>query len=261
MAKIKNKNWTYEFFIKGGKYFFPILNERWKYAQVEVKQILKILREFGIKKGKILEIACGNGRICTYLAKSGFEVYGIDFNPDYIKDAQMKAQKRNVKVNFICGDMRNLKDYIKEEFDVIINIFTSIGFYDKKTEQKIFKDVASLLKKNGIFLILDTISREWILNHFCTAIWHETGEYIILEKPLYDSFHSIMNNNWQVYRKEGKDLKLEAILPLELKIYSQNELTEMAEKAGLRLIKAYDTLMNLLPVRNDSRINMVFQKI
>ncbi len=247
--------------MKEGKYWFYLMNSFWKYAPSQVRQIFKILKEFGIKNGRVLEIACGNGRICTNLAKRGFDVCGIDINPDYIKDAKDKAMKHKVKVDYRCGDIRFLKKCIKGKFDVVLSIATSIGYYDKITDQKIFKDVAKLLKKKGLFLILNTRSREWLLSHFCARLWDDTEEYVILHQPEYDRFHSVISDNWQFYRKKGKDLKFEIELPMKLKVYSQNELVEMVEKTGLKFIKAYDSLMTLQPVRSDSQINLVFQKL
>jgi len=254
-------HWTKKFFIKEGDRWLFLMNQHWKYAPKQVRQIVTILKGLGIKKGKILELACGNGRICTNLAKRGFVVTGVDISPAYIKDAIIKAKKHKVKVNYLCGDIRYIDRYVHEKFDVILSIFTSIGFYGKKTDERIFKQSAKLLRKKGIFMILNTMSREWLLSHFCPSLYDDAGHYIILHKPEYDKFHSIMHERWLFYRKEGKDFKFEAELPINLKIYSQNELVEMVEKVGLKFVKAYDTLATLEPARHDSRINMVFQKV
>ncbi len=68
-----------------------------------------------------------------------------------------------------------------------------------------------------------------------SVLWNDTDKYVILHKPHYDRFHSILTDNYEIYRKEGKDLKLETISPPQLKIYSQNELTEMVEKKDYNL--------------------------
>ncbi|MEO0094854.1 MAG: class I SAM-dependent methyltransferase [candidate division WOR-3 bacterium] len=136
------------------------MDQNWQYAKAETKQILKIFKEFGIKKGKVLELCCGNGRICVHLAKKGFNVTRIDFSPDYIKDADAKAKEYKVKVHYVCDDIRRLNKIIEEKFDIILSIWTSIGFYTRKVDQKIIKMAANLLKKNGLFLILRIMSQE-----------------------------------------------------------------------------------------------------
>ncbi|MEO0205049.1 MAG: class I SAM-dependent methyltransferase [candidate division WOR-3 bacterium] len=93
----KLSHWTKDFFVKESKYWLYLMNQRWQHAKIEAKQIAKILKQFGIQNGKILEIACGNGRICTNLAKQGFDVSGIDLSQDYIDDARIKATKKSLK--------------------------------------------------------------------------------------------------------------------------------------------------------------------
>lgn len=53
------------------------------------------------KRGKALDIGCGNGRNSIYLAKQGFVVDGIDFSRTSIEWAYQKASEEGVSVNFI----------------------------------------------------------------------------------------------------------------------------------------------------------------
>ncbi|MEO0184873.1 MAG: hypothetical protein ABIL22_00015 [candidate division WOR-3 bacterium] len=70
----------------------------------------------------------------------------------------------------------------------------------------------------------------------------------------------MLSEKWQFYKKQARNLKFKIALPLRLKIFSQSEVVEMAENAGLKFLKAYDCLHTLAPIRADSSINMVFQK-
>ncbi|MEO0105758.1 MAG: hypothetical protein ABIL46_00325 [candidate division WOR-3 bacterium] len=99
------------------------------------------------------------------------------------------------------------------------------------------------------------------MNHFCPAIWEDVGKYIILQKPEYDHFHSKLNVNWKFYRKESKNLIFEIELPLKLRLYTQHELTEMAENAGRKFVRAYDSISTFEPTYPDININMVFKNI
>lgn len=53
------------------------------------------------KRGKVLDIGCGNGRNSIYLTKNGFEVEGIDFSKSSIEWARQNAAENAVNVNFI----------------------------------------------------------------------------------------------------------------------------------------------------------------
>ena len=73
-----------------------------------------------LPKGRVLDIAMGNGRNAVYLAKMGFKVEGVDFSAEAISQAREAANKAGVAIK---AEVANLeKDYrIPEEtYDVII---------------------------------------------------------------------------------------------------------------------------------------------
>ena len=254
------KHWTKNFFDSKGKLWLDVMNTNWARAGSTVKALIKILKKHGIKKGRILELGCGNGRICIYMANKGFDMTGIDISPLYISDAIKKMQKHKVKVNFINGDIRHLRRYIKQRFDVIPSIWTSLGYYDKKTDQKILSDSYKLLKKKGLLLILNTMSMDYLTNHYYPSPVDESKNYVILHKQKFDRHHGIMDSDWIFYRKTGRDLKYIDTINIKLRIYYINEMIEMAEKAGFRFIAAYDSILSLSPAKIDSPINLVFRK-
>ncbi len=59
----------------------------------------------------VLDIGCGTGQNCIWLAKKGFKVTGIDFSPTAIKMARENAEKNRVEISFFENDF--LKDKIK----------------------------------------------------------------------------------------------------------------------------------------------------
>ncbi len=255
------KHWTQEFFVKKGKLWLEVMNHLWYTGKREAENILKMLEEHGIKKGKVLEIGCGNGRICIPLAKKGFDVIGIDISPIYIEDAEKKARKHRVKARFITGDMRNLsKIFKKEKFNVVLNVWTAIGYYDKKTDEKIFKSVYKILKDKGLFLILNCASKEMLLYNFFPTSFRETEKYIILNESDYDFLRSIFKEKWIFYEKKGKDLKYIDEHEVKMRIYSHQELIEMVEKAGFRFLKAYRSINSVEPANKFSSINFAFRK-
>ena len=171
------------------------------------------------------------------------------------------ARASKVKASFICGDARRLKQLVRGKHDVVLSVWTSIGYYTKSVDMKLFKTVAQLLKKNGLFLILNTMSQEYLLNHYCTSLFNETDKYVVLHRDnSFDRFRSINKETWVFYEKNGKNLKYVDKLQVSLRIYSLAELVEMAEHAGLKFVEAYDSVRTLNPVRADSVINIVFGK-
>jgi SAM-dependent methyltransferase len=254
-------HWTEKFFLKKPELWLHFLDRGWRHSGIAVRGILKILKRHGVEHGKLLEIACGNGRICIPIAKKGYDVIGVDISALYIEDAKRHAIKNKVKVRFIRGDMRKLDRLVRGRFDAILSIWTSIGYHDKKTDEKLFRMVARHLRRNGLFLIFNTMSQEYLLNHYCGSMFNETDKYLVLHKDnRFDRYQSINEEKWVFYEKTGKDLKYVDELELKLRIYSLSEIVEMAEDSGLRFVEAYDNLKNLLPAGSDSVINIVLRK-
>ncbi len=174
---------------------------------------------------------------------------------------QKKSKKHRVRVRFIIGDMRKLfKIFKKEKFDVVLNVWTAIGYYDKKTDERIFKDVYKILKNKGLFLILNCASKEMFLYNFCFSHFKETPKYIILNESDFDFLRSIFREKWIFYEKEGKDLKYIDEHEIKMRIYSHQEIIEMVEKVGFKFLKAYRGINFLEPANKFSPINFVFAK-
>ena len=71
--------------------------------------------------GKVLDIACGEGRHALYLAQASasFDVLGIDRSPTAIKVASERAAQLGVRANFAIRDLE--KEFLPEEiFNTIV---------------------------------------------------------------------------------------------------------------------------------------------
>jgi SAM-dependent methyltransferase len=66
----------------------------------------------GIPEGPVLDLGCGTGTNVIYMAKQGRQAIGIDFVPQAIAKARLKAQKAGVsaQTGFIVGDVTRLKE-------------------------------------------------------------------------------------------------------------------------------------------------------
>ncbi|REL29204.1 class I SAM-dependent methyltransferase [Rhodohalobacter sp. SW132] len=101
---------------------------------------------------KILDVGCGRGRHSISLAERGYHVTGFDLSPQAIKKAQAIARKRNLRnVSFVVNDMRNP---LPDTFDAALNLFTTFGYFMVENQNiEVLKNVRTMLKKNGLFLI------------------------------------------------------------------------------------------------------------
>ncbi|MFA5297928.1 MAG: class I SAM-dependent methyltransferase [Lutibacter sp.] len=100
------------------------------------------------KNNLILDLACGRGRHSIYLNSLGFQVIGADLSKNSINYAK---QFETETLKFVEHDMRNP---FKNKFDVILNLFTSFGFFEDDAEDiAILQNIKDGLNPNGIAVI------------------------------------------------------------------------------------------------------------
>lgn len=136
----------------------------------EANNFLKHLsKELDLNLGsRVLDLACGKGRHSLALNKLGYNVLGVDLSEESILKA---SESENETLTFKVSDMRSLN--MVNEFDAVLNLFTSIGYFNTLDDnQKVFDSVYNSLKINGVFII-DFFNTNYVVNHL---ISHEVKE-------------------------------------------------------------------------------------
>jgi len=150
-------HWTEELFEEHPELFLKVLEERVAEARCEVDLLLRYLDEQGFKLQNVLDLNCGIGRHSVELGKRGIIVLGTDLSPRYIEIAKESAKTGGVedRVRFKIADMRRIGSAVSGErpFDGIINLFTSFGFYDDKTNANILRQCGNLVRPEGFFVL------------------------------------------------------------------------------------------------------------
>jgi SAM-dependent methyltransferase len=96
----------------------------WKKYAEETEQLVKLIRRHVPHAKTLLEVACGTGAHAQYLIEYGFEVEGLDLDPDLLKI----ANEKNPTTTFHLADMRNFD--LGKKFDVVVSLFSAIGYAD-----------------------------------------------------------------------------------------------------------------------------------
>jgi len=250
-----------KFFIDNARIFIKVMLHRWEQGLEEAKWIKKILENYGIYEGKILDLMCGIGRHAVYLAEAGYEVTGIDISPLFIDYAKKMADKMGVAhlTKFILGDVQYLTKYLstKDKFDAVINIWTSIGYYGEKGDLIMFKETRNVVREGALLIIGDTISKESLKDDFYPTTYVEFEDLLILHFAEYDLLSSTIRDLWRFYEKRGNDWIYVSSVKLKVRIYSLGEIVSLLKRAGWEVIEAYDSLIGLTPLKANSRINIV----
>jgi len=104
---------------------------------------------------KLLDLACGKGRHSIYFSKNNFITTGIDLSAQSIRYAE---QFENEFLSFFIHDMR--KPFRINYFDVVMNLFTSFGYFENEKDNFRTLQAAAMSLKPGGLLIIDFMNAE-----------------------------------------------------------------------------------------------------
>jgi len=198
------------------------------------------------KNSSILDLACGRGRYSLYLSNIGHKVTGIDISKENISEAK---KNESDKLNYILHDMRYP---LNQKFDLILNLFTSFGYYEKDTDNlSVIKSIKSNLETDGQ-AVIDFFNIDYILDNLVEKEEKniDKTKFIIhryLENDLLVKDISILLNN-KPYKFQEK-----------VKAYRMDDFLAMFKSCNLKLQEIYgDYKLNSFNKNSSNRLIMVF---
>src|SRR5215208_5974965 len=117
--------------------------------------------------GRVLELACGSGRVLVPLVRAGHRVVGLDASPHMLTRTREKLQSAGFgdagRVRLIQGDMRAFE--LDELFDLAVIAAKSFAYLvTRADQQRALAATAAHLRPGGL-LVLDLLhpSPTWLL--------------------------------------------------------------------------------------------------
>lgn len=227
--------------------------------------VLPLLRRLGVRRGaRVLDVPCGFGRHSILLAQRGYRVTGVDFGPQLLALARDQAQRKGAAVEFQRADMRRLR--FRAQFDLLLNLFTSFGYFGDAGDQRVLESFHRALKPGG-WLALHTINRDYIVRHYKPLDRVRLPGFRLEQRGWLDFTTSVIHTAWIVRwnnaaaarRLLGAKSKAPRSLKAaprcgwtHLRVYSCHELMGMLERAGFRRVQAFGGLRGQ-PVSFDRR--------
>jgi len=259
-------HWTEKLFVEDSELFRAAIEARFEKTPEEIDGLVGLFNEHDVPgEGLVLDLACGIGRISVPLAKLGYQVVGVDLSPSYIGFARDYAEREGVsdKTRFIVGDMREVETVLSEYpecFEIVINMWTSMGYWDEETDLSILRQCRSLTKPSGFFL-MHTVNRDSLVRRFQARDFSidEEGLVVLMDRTL-DLETSRMVNYWSYYRKEGEDLRFLNRMEINHRVYSLHELREQFSEAGWSVVEAYGGLDQRVLTTDTFSMVLVAQK-
>ena len=202
--------------------------------EVSDRQVATIAGLVPVHPGvRVLDCPCGFGRISNRLAGLGAEVVGIDTGERFLEI----ARRAGLPVDYRLGDMRELD--FDAEFDLIVNVFTSFGYYDDATDRTVLANFRRALKPGGRLLI-DLQNAHRILSITSTAggqsiAMIERGDDLLVDRNRYDSTSGRITTE-RISVRGGKVRRY----PFSVRLFAPAELISWLQNAGFGEVGIFD---------------------
>jgi SAM-dependent methyltransferase len=180
---------------------------------------------------RILDLACGFGRHANRLAALGHSVTGVDLQPGFLEIARKEAERMGVKVEYRQGDMRQI-DFV-EEFDRVVLLFTSFGYFEDDENIQVMKNMARALKPGGL-LGFDIPNRDVVVKDLPSCHVIDKDGNLIINRLSFDALTGRFHNRRIVIRDGIRKDK-----PHSIRLYNATEIRNLLNRAGLEVCKIW----------------------
>ena len=230
------------------KYYHILYSSR-DYQEAE-RFIFRLFEYLNVRKGeKVMDLACGKGRHSKVMAKLGANVFGLDLSKESIDFAKNYEQK-NLK--FDVHDMREI--YKEDSFDKVLNLFTSIGYFDNTDDNKlVIEAVYENLNKGGIFVI-DFFNTKKVIENFVPS------EEKVVEDIKFDIQRSL-ENGFILKQIDFSDNGIEYSFTEKVQALNYNDFQKLL-KGKFKITKTFgDYELNSFDELISNRLILVCEKI
>ncbi len=213
----------------------------------------KVLSYIPIDPGsEILDAACGAGRHSILMARKGFKVTAFDLSEPLLEIAAAKNKAQNLDINFFREDLRKVK--LDKKFSLILNLFTSFGYFDSDEENFAFiRSAYEMQGKEGYF-IFDYFNEAFLRKHVVAESSKIINGLEIKEK------RGIKGNRIvkQIEIVQGGDrLNYEE----SVQLYTFNEIIERFRETGYREVQIFGNYnCGTFEPEESDRLIIIFQK-
>ena len=172
-----------------------------------VKKIPVVEEFLKDKKGKIIDLGCGNGR--NMIPNGDMEYYGVDFSSGQLKHAEKAIEEGQLKAKLFKSDLDKLPENFKDEmFDYGLFISTLHCLETSEERENSLKEFYRVLKRGGEGLV---------------SVWNsEDARFKGVKGDIYMSWRE---NNIPYMR--------------HYYLYSKEELIKLLEWVGFKILEVY----------------------
>lgn len=230
-----------------------------EYYDLQYQSYLKdlpFLQEWAEKQnGKIVDLACGTGRVTIPLAELGYNIIGVDINEGMLDRAKEKTKNVNLPIQW------ELQDCTQLSLNTVASLIYMTGnsfqhFLTNDSQNKLLKAVNRHLVDAGVFIfntrfpilselaIIDKTKQTYFDKRNRKVNEYEVDSYNPLTQILHStSTREIFDDKGEVISIEKDSISLRYVFPLEMK--------RLLEQNGFITVNVFSS-WGKAPLNNDS---------
>ena len=192
-------------------------------------EVAQVAQELKIGPGDtVLDLCCGYGRHLNAFAKQGLRATGVDLSLPLLLQVEPSGSRR-----VACADMRALPfTGGKGGFSVIVNFFTSFGYFQAEAENSCAaRELARVLRPGGRFC-MDLMNAEATIGSLEPRTQRVAGPYEVTEERTYDDQRRRIEKRITLLETDSGVTKsyFESV-----RAFSPLEITDLLTHAGLEV--------------------------
>jgi ubiquinone/menaquinone biosynthesis C-methylase UbiE len=165
------------------------------YMRPEYKYFVRKIVHQGIRRGRVLDIGTGSGRLAIELAKTkgcNYEIVAVDLSKNMLGRAQKKAIEERVddKIQFLLSNACKLP-FADQSIDLIIS-YASLHHWRQPVS--VFREIQRVVKKSGTIIIRDN-RRIFGDKAWETFVW---GVSLFMNKSRRDNWRKVILSSYTI---------------------------------------------------------------
>ncbi|MCP9211965.1 class I SAM-dependent methyltransferase [Streptomyces sp. NEAU-Y11] len=181
---------------------------------------------------RVLDLCCGPGLYLVPLAARGHTVTGVDLSPVMLERARAACADAGVDVRLMRADML---DHVEPRaYDVVLNVFTSFGYFDDPEDNvRVLRNAYESLAPGGRLLI-DVMGKEVLAGWIGRPQVVELEDAYVVQRDTVLDDWSRLRTDWTLVRGEtAREASITSFL------YSGTELRSLFEQVGFTKVECF----------------------
>lgn len=208
-----------------------------------------LLKEYQVMDGLVLDLGCGTGSLTGLMARSGYDMIGIDNSGEMLQIAMNKRNASGLDILYLLQDMRGFELY--GTVKAVISICDSMNYIMEYQELvEVFRLVNNYLDPKGVFIFdLNTEYkyRELLADN---TFAEDREESSFIWNNFYDEEDKVNEYDLTLFVKEGEFYRKFEETHYQ-RAYGLDQIQQAIRDGGMEFVAAYDACTRN-PVQQDS---------